>query len=176
MANQEFLHRFRIRSAYIRAMRAAQREIVIANAYFVPDFRITRALTSATARGVSVHVLVQGSSDLPWVQQAGRRYFDYLLRHGVKIHEWPGPILHAKVAVIDGLWSTVGSYNLDHRSLLSNLEVNLNVLDESFSNELGKTLKEDRAISHEITLSVWRNRPLSAKIMERFWYSFRSFF
>ncbi len=175
-ANQEFLHRFRIRSAYLRSIRAAEREIIIANAYFVPDFRITKALALAAERGVAVHILVQGVSDHPWVWHAGRRHFDYLLRHGVAIHEWPGPILHAKTAAIDETWSVVGSYNLDHRSLLSNLEVNLHILDEVFSKNLATILKEDIALSRKITLGDWRQRPLSAKIMERFWYSFRSLF
>lgn len=175
-ANQEFLHRFRIRSAYLRAIRAAKREIIAANAYFVPDFRITRALTQAAERGVLVHILVQGASDLPWVQMAGRYQFDHLLRGGVGIYEWPGPILHAKTAVVDETWSAVGSYNLDHRSLLSNLEINLHILDEPFSKKIAAALKEDIARSRALTLQNWRRRPFSAKIMERFWYSFRSFF
>ncbi len=175
-ANQEFLHRLRIRLAYLRSIHAARQEIIIANAYFVPDFRITRALAGASDRGVAVRILVQGASDLPWVQKAGRYHFDYLLRRGVKIYEWPGPILHAKAAVADRTWSAVGSYNLDHRSLLSNLELNLHILDEEFSGKLADALGEDIARSREITLDSWRKRPLSDKIVERFWYSFRSFF
>ncbi len=175
-ANQEFLHRMRIRSAYLRAIRAAKRDLIIANAYFVPDFRITRALAAAAHRGVAVKILVQGASDLPWVQKAGRYHFDDLLRRGVKVYEWPGPILHAKVAVADKTWSSVGSYNLDHRSLLSNLELNLNILDEEFSGKLAEALEGDLILSREITLDFWRKRPLSDKIGERFWYSFRSFF
>ncbi len=175
-ANQEFLHRTRIRSAYLSSIHAAKKELIIANAYFVPDFRITRALAKAASRGVEVKILVQGASDLPWVQKAGRYHFDYLLRHGVKIYEWPGPILHAKTAVADRTWSAVGSYNLDHRSLLSNLELNLHILDETFSHKLSAALNEDIARSREISLDFWRKRPLSDKIAERFWYSFRSFF
>ncbi len=175
-ANQEFLHRTRIRSAYLRSIHAAKKELIIANAYFVPDFRITRALAKAAGRGVEVKILVQGASDLPWVQKAGRYHFDHLLKHGVKIYEWPGPILHAKTAVADRTWSAVGSYNLDHRSLLSNLELNLHILDEEFSKKLSSALSEDIARSREITLDSWRERPLSDKIAERFWYSFRSFF
>lgn len=175
-ANQEFLHRFRIRSAYLRAIRAAQREIIVANAYFIPDFRITRSLTSAVGRGVAVSILVQGASDLPWVQQAGRYHFDYLLRRGIRIFEWQGPILHAKAAAIDETWSAVGSYNLDHRSLLSNLEVNIHILDKPFSTKLANALKQDIVRSREIILKDWRQRPFSARIMERFWNSFRSFF
>ncbi|MBI4375334.1 MAG: cardiolipin synthase ClsB [Elusimicrobia bacterium] len=175
-ANQEFLHRYRIRAAYLGALRAAQKEVIIANAYFVPDLRITRALAAAARRRVQVKILVQGLSDILSVWYAGRYQYDYLLRHGVRLFEWPGPVLHAKTAVVDGLWCTVGSYNLDHRSLLHNLEVNLHVLDPNFSGELKKLLESDIALSPELRLERWRRRPYADKCIERFFYLFRYFF
>lgn len=175
-ANEEFLHRYRIRAAYLAALRAAREEVIIANAYFVPDFRTTRALASAARRGVDVRVLVQGESDIRSVWYAGRYKYDYLLRHGVRLYEWRGPVLHAKTAVVDRGWSTVGSYNMDHRSLLMNLEVNLNVLDAGFGRKLSDALRADIAQSPEITLDAWRKRPYFEQVKERFWHLFQYFF
>lgn len=175
-ANQEFLHRYRIRSNYLSALRAARREVLIANAYFLPDRRIRRALGAAARRGVKVLVLVQGKSDILSVWYASRYRYDFLLRHGVRLLEWNGPILHEKAAVVDGTWSAVGSYNMDHRSLLHNLEVNLHVLDPEFAARLSGLLAQDMAQAREIKLEEWRRRPYREKVLERFFYLFRYFF
>lgn len=175
-ANEEFLHRYRIRSAYLSALRAARREVLIANAYFVPDGRIRRALAAAVRRGVAVSVLVPGRSDVPSVWRASRATYGFLLRHGVRLFEWPGPILHAKAAAVDGTWSAVGSYNMDHRSLHHNLEVNLHILDRDFSAELAALIAEDIAQSREIRLEDWRRRPYREKAIEWFFHLFRYFF
>lgn len=175
-ANEEFLHRYRIRNAYIKALRAAQREVLIANAYFVADRGIRRALAAAVKRGVSVKILVPGRSDVPSVWHAGRRRYDHLLTHGVKLYEWLGPNLHAKTAVIDGSWCTVGSYNLDHRSLFQNLEVNLHVLDSEIAAQMALKIHEDIAQSREIKLENWRARPFTDKLLEAIFYLFRYFF
>ena len=175
-ANQEFLRRYRIRSAYLRALRSAQKEVLIANAYFLPGLPIRSALAAAARRGVSVNILVQGRSDIPSVWRASRALYDRLLRRGVRLFAWPGPILHEKTAVVDGLWSAVGSYNMDHRSLLHNLEVNLHVLDAEFAAVLSAWIKEGIAQSPEITLEDWRRRPWGEKLLERALYQFRYFF
>lgn len=175
-ANQEFLHRFRIRAAYLSALRASQREVLMANAYFLPDRRVRRALAAAAGRGVSVQILVQGRSDILSVQYASRYRYDFLLRHGVRLFEYSGSILHAKTAAIDGTWSAAGSYNMDHRSLMHNLEVNLHVLDRHFSGQMAQRLREDIAQSREIKLADWRRRPWRDRILERFFYLFRYFF
>ncbi len=174
--NHEFIHRYKIRSAYLTAIKAAARKVTLANAYFVPDLRTTRALALAARRGVDVRLLVQGHSDIPSVWYAGRFQYDYLLSRGVRIFEWDGEILHAKAAVVDDQWATVGSYNLDHRSLLSNLEVNLHVLDGEFAAQLGRRLEDDAAHSREIKLDDWRKRPLADQVREAFWYQFRYLF
>lgn len=176
VSNHEFLHRYRIRAAYLSALRAAKRQVIIANAYFVPDHRTTRALAGAARRGVDVRVLVQGNSDVRSVWHAGRYQYEYLLRHGVRLFEWTGPILHSKTAVVDETWATVGSYNMDHRSLLMNLEVNLNVLDAAFARKLSKALLEDISFSKEIDLARWSRRPYLEKVKERWWHLFRYFF
>jgi cardiolipin synthase len=175
-ANQEFIYRYRIRAAYLNALKAARKEVVIANAYFVPDLRTRLALAAAARRGVEVKVLLPGKSDVPSVWYAGRYEYDYLLQRGVRIYEWPGPVLHAKCAVVDGEWSSVGTYNLDHRSLLANLEVNFNVMDPAFAATLADQLKRDISQSPELQLSAWRKRPVQEKIVERFFWIFSSVF
>jgi cardiolipin synthase len=175
-ANQEFLHRHRIRRAYLTALRAARREVAIANAYFLPDHGIARALAGAARRGVSVRILVPGRSDHTAVWQAGRHAYDFLLRNGVRLFEWQRSILHAKTAVVDGVWCAVGSYNMDHRSLRHNLEVNLHVLDTGLAARMKDKFEGDLSVSRELTLSAWRQRPALDNLRERFWYQFRHFF
>jgi cardiolipin synthase len=175
-ANQEFLHRHLIRRAYLNALRAARREICVANAYFLPDHGIARTLASAARRGVSVRVLVPGRSDHPTVWHAGRRTYDFLLRNGVRLFEWESSILHAKTAVVDGVWCAVGSYNMDHRSLRHNLEVNLHVLDTELAAQMKKKFEADLSSARELELAAWRQRPGLDKLRERLWYQFRHFF
>lgn len=172
-ANLEFLHRHRIRKAYLHALRRARRKVVIANAYFVPDRGIRRALYAAAARGAEVKVLVQGVSDVPAVTYAGRRLFEEHLRRGVRLFEWRGPVLHAKAVAVDGSWSAVGSYNMDHRSWLHNLEVNLHALDRTFGEELEASLERDIASSRELRLDEWMLRPLSDRALERVFHLLR---
>jgi len=175
-ANQEFLHRYRIRRAYLNALRAARREVSIANAYFLPGRSIARALAKAVRRGVSVRFLVPGRSDHPAVWHAGRHTYDFLLRNGVRLFEWESSILHAKTVVVDGVWCSVGSYNMDHRSLRQNLEVNLHVLDTELAVQMKKKFDSDLGTARELKLAAWRQRPGSDKLRERFWYQFRHFF
>ncbi|HVC08452.1 MAG TPA: phospholipase D-like domain-containing protein [Elusimicrobiota bacterium] len=174
-ANQEFLHRTRIRNAYQRALWAAREEVLLAHSYFLPGRRLRRALAAAARRGVRVKVLVPGKSDISSVWLAARSRYDYLLSRGVRLFEWDGPLLHEKVAVVDGIWSAVGSYNMDHQSLMHNLEVNLHILDPAFSRRLADILAADMAESREISLSDWRQRPLQEKILERFFFQLRYF-
>ncbi|MFA6003986.1 MAG: phospholipase D-like domain-containing protein [Elusimicrobiota bacterium] len=175
-ANQEFIHRHRIRRAYLNALRAARREVCIANAYFLPDYGTRKALIDAAKRGVSVRVLVQGSTDARSVWYAGRRTFGHLLRGGVRLFEWQGSILHDKRALVDGVWCAVGSYNMDHRSLRHNLEVNLKILDCELAAQMRARFEDDFAKSRELTWPQWRRRPWLDKQYERFWYLFRYFF
>lgn len=174
-ANEEFIHRYRIRSAYLNALRAARRTISIANSYLLPDMPTRLALAAAARRGVNVRILVQGRTDVTAVWYAGRRTYDYLLRHGVKLYEWTGPVLHSKACVIDDEWCSVGSYNMDHFSLLRNLEVNLHILDGAFGSALGRRFEADVLASRPILLEEWRRRPLAEKAAERLFHLFSSF-
>ncbi len=125
---------------YRVGIRTARREIIIANAYFFPGYRLLRDLRKAARRGVAVHLILQGQPDMPTVKWAAATLYDYLLRGGVRIHEYCDRPLHAKVAVFDGTWATVGSSNLDPLSLFLNLEANLMVQDQAFAAEVRRSL------------------------------------
>lgn len=175
-ANQELVKRFVIREGYVNALRAARREVSIANAYFLPGWRIRRELAHAARRGVNVRVMVPGRSDSDAVWHAMRGQYDYLLARGVRIFEWQGPMMHAKAVAVDREWCSVGTFNLDHRSLVHNLEVNLNVLDRALASDLASRFETGLKGSREITLADWRRRSWAERWQERFWSSFNYFF
>jgi cardiolipin synthase A/B len=129
-----------IERAYLRAIGRAREEIIIANAYFVPGGRMRRAIANAARRGVQVSLLLQGRYEYFMQYYAARPVFGALLRAGVHIHEYAPSFLHAKVAVIDGRWATVGSSNLDPLSLLLAREANVVVDDERFARRLRERL------------------------------------
>lgn len=130
-----------IEREYRIAIRAAQREILIANAYFFPGYRLLRDLRNAARRGVQVSLIVQGNPDMPIVTIVARWLYHYLVPAGVRVYEFCERPMHAKVAVVDGRWATVGSSNLDPLSLSLNLEANVIIHDAAFSEELGKRLR-----------------------------------
>ena len=133
-------HRRDIERAYLRAIAGARKEIVIANAYFLPGRTFRRALIAAAKRGVRVVLLLQGKVEY-WVQHyATQALYDRLLAAGIEIQEYQASHLHAKVAVIDGVWATVGSSNIDPFSLLLAREANLVVQDADFAQELRASL------------------------------------
>lgn len=129
-----------IEQHYRDAVRAARREVIIANAYFFPGYRLLKELRHAAERGVEVRLILQGRPDMPAVRWIGLSLYDYLLRGGVRIYEFCERPLHAKVAAIDGEWATVGSSNLDPLSLSLNLEANVIVRDREFTGELRERL------------------------------------
>jgi cardiolipin synthase A/B len=133
-------HRAVIERAYLRAIGRAREEIVIANAYFVPGGRMRRALAKAARRGVKVRLLVQGRYEYFMQYYASRPVFGALLRAGVEVFEYEPSFLHAKVAVVDGRWATVGSSNLDPLSLLLAREANVVVEDRAFAGRLRQRL------------------------------------
>lgn len=137
-------HRNDIEHQYRIAFRAARSRVCVANAYFFPGYRLLRDIRRAAQRGVRVDLILQGEPDMAIARIAARMLYDHLLRAGVRIHEYRERPLHAKVAVADGQWSTVGSSNLDPLSLSLNLEANLMLHDRGFAAELGATL--DRLI------------------------------
>ena len=161
-------HRRDIEHAYLRAIGKARQEIVIANAYFLPSRRFRRALIDAAARGVHVRLLLQGMNDHPWVHYASRSLYDHLLKNGIEIYEYQPSELHAKVAVIDSDWATVGSSNLDPLSLVLSREANVVVYDQAFSQQLKASL-EAALTNHarQITHVDWRNRSRWERLKSR---------
>lgn len=138
-------HRNDILHAYIEAINAAQDEILIANAYFLPGVRFARALQAAARRGVKITILLQGKTDHPMLRFATQALYAAAMAHGIRIYEYEKSFMHAKVAVIDRQWATVGSSNIDPFSLLLAKEANLVVNDGVFAGELRASIQEAMA-------------------------------
>jgi cardiolipin synthase A/B len=164
-----------ISRAYLHYLRRAEQRIFIANSYFVPDRRVLRALAGAAHRGVDVRIIVAGQSDVDIVRHASRAVWGRLLRSGVRIFEWDESVLHAKTAVVDGLWSTIGTFNFDYMSLRMNLEVNVSVLDAPFASRLEASFLEDFELCREVFLVDFRFRPLGQRLLEYLAYRLRKF-
>jgi len=153
-------HRRDIESAYLAAIRTAKQEILIANAYFFPGIRIRRALIAAAERGVRVTLLLQARVEYALLHYASRALYGQLLAAGIGIQEYHLSFLHAKVAVVDSNWSTVGSSNIDPYSLLMAREANIVVRDPDFSSQLQSEL--GRMIEHgarPLGPQHWADRP-----------------
>jgi len=150
----------------ISAISNAERQAYLTNAYFVPDPQLLQALLDAVARGVDVRLILPSYSDSGLVFHAGRAQYTQLLEGGVKIYERQGALLHAKTAMIDGVWSTVGSSNLDWRSFMDNDEVNAVILGRDFAQQMAAMFAIDQAASKLITPQAWAGRPLQFKLKE----------
>lgn len=152
--------------ALLSAISHAEKQAYLTNAYFVPDGQFLQTLIDAAARGVDVRLILPGSTD-SWVAlQAGHSYYQPLLAAGVKIYERRGALMHAKTAVVDGVWSTVGSSNLDWRSFIHNDELNAEVLGPDFAAQMLQMFEYDAAQSNLIELAAWEKRPLHQRIKE----------
>lgn len=156
---------------YIELMSAimhAGQSIHLTAAYFVPDRQTVAALQDAARRGVDVRLVLPGVSDSWITQDAGRSFYAELMQAGVKIHERKGALLHAKTAVIDGAWSTVGSSNIDSRSFLHNDEINTVVLGRQFAHQMEKMFEDDLAASAVIDPVQWEKRGAGERLRETF--------
>lgn len=173
IGSKERKNRRAIRKAYIQAIKNAEKYIYIANAYFVPDRGIMRALKNARRRGVDIILILPKKSDVIPVKYASNSLYAKLLRWGIKIYEWQGTVLHAKTAVVDGLWSTIGSYNIDRRSFTHNLEVNVAILNEEVGKEMQNMFLEDLKNCKEVIYEEWKKRPLKQKVLEKLFYLIR---
>lgn len=148
------------------AINEAKKSIHITSAYFVPDGQVIEAMCAAAKRGVDVKLVLPGVSDHSLVHYAGQSTYDDLLPCGVKIYELQVAVLHAKTAVIDGAWATIGSANIDRRSFIHNYELNVVVIDPAFGREMEAAFNEDLKDSKQITLAQWRRRPLVDRIKQ----------
>lgn len=158
--------RFEIYRSLLLTVQEAKKSIHMTCAYFVPDKQTLSALTSAAGRGVEVELVLPSISDAGIVHQASRAYYTPLLEAGVRIHELKHSVLHAKSVVVDGVWSTVGSTNIDKRSFVHNYELNVIVIGDAFGAEMDSAFQEDLRNSTEVTLSAWQRRPLLARLGE----------
>lgn len=157
---------YEIYKSLVLAIQESKKSVHITSAYFVPDQQIVDALIAAARRGVDVRLVLPGVTDHGLVLHAGRAFYEPLLAGGVKIHQLQVAVLHAKTAVIDGSWSTIGSANIDRRSFIHNYELNVIILDTAFAQEMERAFSEDLRDSKEVTLDEWRRRPLSDRIKE----------
>lgn len=165
-------HRRDIEDAYLQAIHRAHREILIANAYFLPGRRFRQALVDAARRGVRVTLLLQGRAEYLLQHFATRALYPHLLANGVQLFEYQRSFLHAKVAVVDENWATVGSSNIDPFSLLLAREANLVVTDPDFADALRAHLNgamADGAV--QLHIKDWRRRPLLARALSWLAYS-----
>jgi cardiolipin synthase len=157
---------FAMYTMFLLAISSARRSIYITNPYFVPDGTMEDALTAAVKRGVRVVVLVPGPIDHNLVRQASRGKFGKMLRAGVEIYEYRAALLHAKTMVIDGVWATVGSTNLDNRSFALNDELNLVVYDAAVARRFEKIFADDLAHSAKVDYRSWRRRGVMDRLLE----------
>ena len=162
-----------IYATLISAISSAETSVYLTNAYFVPDPQLLAALKDAAQRGVDVKLILPSNTDSWLVFHAGRSYYAELLEAGVKIYERRGPLLHAKTALIDGVWSTIGSTNLDWRSFLHNHEVNAVILGQEFGAQMRAMFEKDLAACNAITPEDWERRSIGNRLREtvaRMWH------
>ncbi|RKG95395.1 phospholipase D-like domain-containing protein [Corallococcus carmarthensis] len=163
-----------IHRAYLHAIQRARASVLIAAGYFVPDRRMVAALKDAAKRGVEVSLLLNGGkSDHPFLEHATRAFYEPLMDAGIRIFEWRRGVLHAKTAVVDGVWGTIGSFNLERLSLAFNHEVNAVFADPRLGRDLEDSFRLDCGNCREVDLAEFRRRPLWQKAVERVLYFFR---
>jgi cardiolipin synthase len=160
--NRSYIH-----NAFRLAIGGAAHSIVIANPYFLPGPRVIRSLLKAVRRGVRVQLILPAESDVPLVSLLSRGTYSPLLKGGIEIYEREGTVLHAKVMLIDGSWSIIGSANLDHRSFHRNFEVNVIVDGRGFGDQVGKMLEGDLACSRRVLLDEHERRGWLVRLLER---------
>ncbi len=155
------------------AVSSARQSIHLTTPYFLPDRGLMDALVRAAGRNVKVVILVPGLIDHQIVREAGKRHFGRLLRAGVEIYEYMPALLHSKTLVIDGVWATIGSSNLDNRSFALNQELNVIVYDRDFAGRLERVFADDLGRSRRLTYQAWRHRGFKTRFLELFVLPFR---
>ncbi len=171
LVRDNFRHRSDIEDAYLAAIEGANEEIILAAAYFFPGAQFRRALVAAAARGVRVILLLQARVEYVMLHYASRALYGALLDAGVQIFEYTKSFLHAKVAVVDGRWATVGSSNIDPFSLLLSREANVVVDDRRFALELRESLLERMVDgARPVARARWRRQPLHLRV--RIWIAY----
>lgn len=158
-----------ILQSLVRALRGATGRIWLATPYFLPTWKVRRALRKAAQRGVDVRLLLSGRhSDSPPVRFAGERYYPKLLKAGVRIFEYQPRFLHLKMVLVDD-WVSLGSCNFDRWNLMFNLDANLEALDPQLTAAVAASFETDFGVSAQITLQHWRARPWWRRLQQRLW-------
>ncbi|MFJ3523594.1 phosphatidylserine/phosphatidylglycerophosphate/cardiolipin synthase family protein [Pseudomonas sp. NPDC090203] len=158
-----------ILQSLIHALYTGKKRIWLATPYFLPTWKVRRALRRAASRGIDVRLLLTGPrTDHPSVRYAGHRYYPRLLKAGVKIFEYQPCFLHLKMVLVDD-WVSIGSCNFDHWNLRFNLEANLEALDPALTRAVTESFERDFLVSSEISLQDWQARPLWQRVKQRIW-------
>jgi phosphatidylserine/phosphatidylglycerophosphate/cardiolipin synthase-like enzyme len=158
-----------ILQSLVRALNTSKKRIWLATPYFLPTWKVRRALRRAASRGVDVRLLLTGPrTDHPSVRYAGHRYYPRLLKAGVKIFEYQPCFLHLKMVLVDN-WVSIGSCNFDHWNLRFNLEANLEAIDPGLTLAVTESFKRDFLVSAEVSLEDWQSRPLWRRVKQRLW-------
>ena len=152
---------------YLLSITSAAQSIQLSASYFVPDTVAVNSLIAAAARGVKVQIILPGEH-LDWaiVRHASRATWGRLLRAGVEIYEYQPSMYHVKIMIVDGLWVSVGSTNIDARSFAINDEANLNIYDARFAQRQTEVFRQDLGDSRRVTLTEWESRPFSDKALD----------
>ncbi len=156
-----------IRGAFLFNIASASEELLVANPYFVPGPRIIRSLLRASRRGVRVRLLMSARSDVPLMQLVGRSSYGILLRGGIEIFEMERELLHAKVMLVDGERSVIGSANLDQRSFHRNFEINCVIDSSVFGAQIRRELEADFTAARRVTLDSHEGRGIVLRVLER---------
>ena len=165
-----------IYATYISAIHAARERVWITQAYFAPNKGFIKELTDAAQRGVDVRVLMPGAGDSKTMVYAAHAWYHRLLKAGLRLYEYKDTtVLHAKTMVIDGVWSTVGSSNLDYRSFIFNDEANAIIIGRDFGRQMEAMYQDDLKSAEEITLESWGKRPYLDRVKETFTWLFGYF-
>ncbi len=165
--NDPYMRIFPIRGMYLEAIDRANSHVYLTHAYFVPDRALKKGLIEAARRGVDVQVLVPEHSNHVTADWLARRHFHDFLEAGVRIFRYKHIMIHSKTATVDGLWSTIGSANIDRYSMLGNYELNVEVYSRRLAAQMERMFEVDKTNAEELTLTEWERRPLPAKIAER---------
>lgn len=155
-----------ILNAFFTAINTAKSSIQLISPYFIPDDTLLMALKNAAMGGVKVEIIMPGIKDSAFVQLTARSYVQQLLKDDIKVYFYQKGFIHAKILLIDDLFSMVGSANFDYRSLYHNFEVNTLIYDKQINQELQQQFDIDKLDSEEIILSKWRKRPRKNKLLE----------
>jgi cardiolipin synthase A/B len=165
--NDPYMRIFPIREMYIEAIDRANSHVYLTHAYFVPDRALKAHLIDARRRGVDVQLLVPEQSNHITADWLARRHFHELLEAGVRIFLYRHIMIHSKTATVDGVWSTVGSANIDRYSMLGNYELNIEVYSRTLAAQMERMFDVDKTNAEELILHEWERRPLPAKLVER---------